>query len=432
MDASSDTQRTIQVSEVQPTQPKPTWTQIEIPSKYDIIPIHNSDRATFKQCRRRWNWSSPAKENLTVRADIHGIYPPFFFGTGIHYALEQYYHPLFRHDPVESFKTWWDVQWVGGLIEESWLDKVYDLAPVMEKGPNGHLLYRVRGLRDILPDPNQEEYDELFTLGIRMMERYKEYAPKVDDFEVLVAEHDFSVPIWDYKNNTILKSFDSRHESPNYGEFLEVHARGRMDQIWAKPNGKLGILENKTAEKIGEEYFLKLETDEQVSTYLWAAEIEAQYYDLPHKGQPMEEVVYNVLRKAYPKPPTELRGGMFSVDRNKESTTYEILMEWIKRNIPGVPLSEKQAGYVEWLKEVGDEQFNVRKLVRRNRHQIANAGQRIYLEAMDMLSNPRIYPNIRNDWACMHCQFRNPCMAMESGDDWRQMIKDNYVRAKDR
>lgn len=419
----------------------------QIPSKYDIIPIHNSDRASFKRCRRYWDWSSPTRNNLTIRADVHGINIPMFFGTAIHWALEQYYNPGLRRDPVEAFKTYWDILWRGGVVTAEWLDRVYDLKPrpipssmsgvqAVEKidgeWQEVTMTWVVRGLEDIIPDPDHNQFDELLELGIQMMTFYKTYAAKNDNFTMLMSEHDFSVPIWDFDNDRILTAVDVREESPNFGKTLEVHARGRMDGVWIKPNGKLGIIDHKTAEKVGEEYFLKLDTDEQCTSYLWAGEIEAQYYDLPHKGEPLEEVVFNVLRKAYPKPPTEVRGGMFSVDRTKESCTYDILMEWIRTNIPGVALSEKQQGYVDWLKEVGDEQFIIRKLVRRNRHQLRNAGYRMYLEALDMLGEPRIYPNIRNDFQCINCAFRAPCLAKEDGSDWQQLIRDNYSVNKDR
>lgn len=414
------------------------WVQPEIPSKWDIIPIHSSDRAAFRRCRRYWDWSSPSRHNLTVRADVHGIRIPLFFGTGIHYALEQYYYPVLKRDPVEAFKTWFNIQWRGGHVTEDWLDLVYDLKPKEirvdwnnpDKGPAP--LYQVRGLEDILPDPNREEFEELYELGVGMMTYYKEYAERVDDFTILVNEHTFSVPIWDYVNNCILKRTDIREESPNYGKQLEVHARGRMDGIYVRPNGKHGIIDHKTAQRWGEEELYKLESDEQCTHYLWAAEIEAMYYDLPHKGQPMEEVIYNVLRKAYPKPPTELKSGMFSTDRQNESTTYEMLMAWIATNMPGIPLSEKQQGYVNYLRNVGDEQFIIRKPVRRNRHQLQNAGKRLYLETLDMLGDPRIYPNISNSFKCLNCAFRTPCMAAEDGSDVQEILKSSYTTNKDR
>jgi PD-(D/E)XK nuclease superfamily len=433
--------------------------KIEIPSKYDVIPIHNSDRATFKACRRKWDWSSPARQNLTVRADVAGIYQPFFFGTGIHYALENYYTPMssIRRDPVESFKTWFDIMWTGGTVTAEWLDRVYDLNPQphdravnyasggIDDDPSSYtdsdgpvLTWTVRGLRDIVPEIDEYEFMEIRELGIAMLENYKRYAAENDGFEVISVEHDFSVPIWDYDNDCILMAVDMREQSPNYGKKLEVHSRGRMDMQTIKPNGKLGIVDHKTVEKMEAELDAKLETDEQITTYLWAAEVEASYYDLPHKGQPFEEVIYNVIRKAAPKPPTIVRGGLFSVDRNNESCTYDLIKQWMdSANISYSELDEKHQGYVDWLRKIGDEQFFVRKLVRRNRHQLRNAGYRIYQETLDMLDvamrpTHKIYPNFRKDWSCLNCQFRAPCLAIESGEDWQYLIRENYTTTKDR
>jgi Zierdtviridae exonuclease len=406
---------------------EPIYKAPEIPSKWEIIPIHNSDRGSFKRCRRYWDWNSPARHNYTVRADVYGVNIPMWFGTGIHYALEQFYNPGLRRDPVEAFRTWFDIQWRGGTVTPDWLDLVYDLNP--EPADAG--LFKVKGLSSILPDPDHLEFEELLTLGVKMMEFYKEYAANHDGFEVVMAEHNFSIPIWDYEYDRILKAHDHREDSPNFGKLLEVHARGRTDAITIRPNGKWGIVDHKTTQSIDD--LRKLEMDEQCTSYLYALEVEAVYYDLPHRGQAIEEVLYNVLRKAYPKPPTMLKNGMFSVDRLHESTTYELLMKWIDDNNLGiVKLNEKQQGYVDWLREVGDEQFIVRRPVRRNRHQIANAGQRLYLEALDMLYDPRIYPNITNDWSCLNCQFRMPCLAKEDGGDWQQLLRDNYTINRDR
>src|SRR5215472_11644363 len=278
------------------------WTPPEIPSKYDIIPIHNSDRGNFRRCRRYFDWSSPTRSNLSLRADLMGINTDLWFGTGIHWALQRFYTPGLRHDPVESWKTWFDIQWRGGIISEEWLDLVYDLEPKVvnqnfkyhdpRTGDNA-IMYMVRGLEDILPDPDGYVFDELYNLGVAMMEGYKLIAAKNDGFEVLVAEHDFSIPIWDITNDCILKAVDLREQSPNYGNVLEVHNRGRMDAIYVKPNGKIGILDHKTSSRIDEEFFIKLETDEQCTSYLYAGEVEAKFYNLPYAGEPMEEVIYN-------------------------------------------------------------------------------------------------------------------------------------------
>jgi len=421
------------------------WRPPEIPTKFDVIPLHNSDRGNFLRCRRYWDWSSPARNNLSLRADIHGINTNLWFGTGIHYALEQYYQPGLRRDPVEAWTTWFDIQWRGGTVTADWLDKVYDLNPRVvnehfkyhdpRTGDDG-IMYVVRGLEDILPDADGDEFDELRELGVQMMTFYKQYAGVNDGFEVLVVEHDFSIPVWDYENDCILKAVDLREQSPNFGKALEVHNRGRMDAIWAKPNGKLGVIDHKTSGRIDDDFFEKLDTDEQVTSYLYAAEVEAKYYNLPYAGEQMEECIYNVMRKAYPKPPTVVRGGLFSVDRKTESCTYDMLTAWMQEQDPPLSyesLPEKHQYYVDWLQEVGDEQFIIRKLVRRNRHQLQAVGRLLYDEAMDMLApDVRIYRNMSNDYKCLGCQFRAPCLAKDDGGDWEALIADNYTRTRDR
>jgi hypothetical protein len=319
---------------------------------------------------------------------------------------------------------------------------VYDLNPRKELRQKGNWVldvepvYVVRGLEDILPDADGDIYDGLRELGVQMMTFYKEYAEANDAFEVLVVEHDFSIPIWDFENDCILKATDLREHSPNYGKKLEVHNRGRMDAIWSKPNGKLGVIDHKTSSRIDEDFFEKLDTDEQVTSYLYAAEVEAKYYDLPYAGEQMEECIYNVLRKAFPKPPTVVRGGLFSVDRKEESCTYDMLTSWMQEQEPPVlyeELSEKHQNYVDWLQELGADQFIVRKQVRRNRHQLQAAGYLMYQQAMDMLApDVRIYRNMTNDYKCMGCQFRAPCLAKDDGGDWEQLINDNFTRTRDR
>ena len=415
------------------------WKAPDIPGKYDIIPVHNSDRGSFLRCRRYWDWSSPTRNNLSLRADIHGVNTDLWFGTGIHWALEQYYQPgqAIRRDPVEAWTTWFDIQWRGGTVTHDWLDKVYDLNPrpnMADQSIGGTWI--VRGLEDILPDADGDKYDELRELGVQMMSFYKQYAEVNDGFEVLVVEHDFSIPIWDYENDCILKATDLREHSPNFGKELEVHNRGRMDAIWTKPNGKFGVIDHKTSARIDEDFFEKLDSDEQVTSYLYAAEVEAKYYDLPYAGEEMQECIYNVLRKTYPKPPTVVRGGLFSVDRANESCTYDMLAAWMQEQEPPVTyeeLPEKHKGYVDWLQTLGADQFIIRKQVRRNRHQLQAAGRTLYEQAMDMLdANVRIYRNMSNDFKCLGCQFRAPCLAHDDGGDWEQLIADNYTRTRDR
>jgi hypothetical protein len=426
---------------------------IEVPSKWDIIPLHTSDRATFKECRRRWFWSSPAHSNLIPKQSVYGIYEPFWFGNGIHYALEHYYSPILREDPEVAFDTWYDIQWNGGIIKEEELDQFSDRAPQ----PQADGTYYVKGLSETLPNPEDPMYENLHQIGLGMMRFYKEYAAREDDFTVISSEHTFSVPILDPKTGEALYMFDTRTMPENwepgfdgnkYGPYQtegmdvggrtrimkQVHARGRMDLIvQSNEYGHYVIMDHKTSKNaITEDYFEHTDLDEQCTTYIWAAELEAQLYDLPYKE--IKGIVYQALRKAYPQPPNLTSRGLPSINRQTETTTAELFDKMIvELDLQHYFESdEKMQQYYTYLCDLGDKQFIWRHDVTRNKHQKENAGLRIYMEAMDMLDNPRIYPNPTKNFTCLKCFFRNPCLALESGLDYEAMIVDGYEPNYDR
>jgi hypothetical protein len=400
----------------------------QVPDKMEVIPIHSSDAMAFKRCRRYWDWASPMRHNLQKRADLWGVQFPLWFGTGIHWCLELYYDPRTGPDadPVASWKYWYNLQMKGGVIPADQLQMYYDPEPKLL--PDGE--YKVRGLLDLLPDmvlmEFEAEAEEHYELGIGMMEFYKEFAPAHDDFDVVLTEHLFSVPILDPSTGKPM-----RHIDPRDGEVKEVHYRGKQDGalVRHRESGSYGLLENKTAARIGEEYMAKLEMDEQCTRYLWASSQEARLYDWPYDEATF--VVYNALRKAFPKPPTVLKNGYaLSVDRENESTTADLFRAaldndeatriWFEGN-------EKAENYLAWLDEMGTDLFVQRDLVFRNKHEIESCNERIYYEALDMLSSPNIYPNPTNDWLCRKCQFRAPCLMKNDGSDFAQYIEDNYV-----
>ena len=177
----------------------PTLPDIKNPSKWDIIPVHASDRATFKYCRRQWAWSSPSRLNLIPRTRVHGIREPLWFGTGIHHALQQYYSPL-REDPVIAWETWFNTQWNGGLVTKDEVKEYGDREP--QYSPE-HDAYFIVGLDELLPNPDYDHFMELLDLGKGMMKFYKEYAAANDNFTVIATEHDFSVPILDLEGNPL-------------------------------------------------------------------------------------------------------------------------------------------------------------------------------------------------------------------------------------
>lgn len=430
------------------------------PSKWDIIPIHTSDRGTFKDCRRRWDWSSPARLNLTRKVRIYGITWPLFFGTAIHFALEQYYNPVLNEDPVVEFDFFMDLHWKGGIVSEEDLDKygLTDREPRLLS--NGS--YNVEGLIDLLPDADPGQWDEFVELGRGMLNFYKTYAEKSDNFTTIAVEHNFSVPILDPSTGKALYMVDTRVEpegwAPDfslenqYGPLMQmshiqlglqkssavvkqVHARGKIDKvIQDNRTGQFGLHDYKTVGRAWDDNDFKfLELDEQVTTYMWAGEREAAMYGLEYKS--LDFIVYESIRKGYPKPPTRLKSGEPSIARSTETTTAEMFAQYISDN--GLDIvyqaDSKMQSYYAYLLEEGDKQFIERKPVYRNAAQKRNCGNRIFLEAQDMLdSNVRIYPNPTKNWNCLNCAFRSPCVMAEQGADFIGILSDSYHGNYDR
>jgi hypothetical protein len=361
------------------------------------------------------------RQNLQPKVEFSGLVMPLWFGSGVHYALAQYYNPILKRDPVETFLWWYDLQMNGGIIDEEYLDLVYDRKP-QSYVHNGTVQYQVRGLFDLLPEYDLEQYEEHRELGIGMLNYYKEYAEEHDTFAVICEEHTFSVPIRD-SSGQIYYAVD-----PRDGIRKQVHLRGTQDAIiQSLETGQFGILEHKTAVAIDEAYHRKLELDEQSITYLLAGQLEASIHGLEYEK--LSFVLYNAIRKAFPRPPTPTKNGLFSINRQSESTTPRLLREYISSHGLDVVVEtdERLKNYVDWVERQGDQQFIKRTYVRRNRTQIESCGKRIYEEARDMLDkNLRIYPNPTGDYSCLYCVFRAPCIAKEDGSDWQIMLNDEY------
>lgn len=430
-------------------------TTIEVPSKWDIIPIHASDRSTFKSCRRQWAWSSPSRMNLIPKVQVSGVRENLWYGTLIHLSLQAYYSKP-SVDPVDAFEAAWQLQWNGGLIHEKELTEFADRYPV--PGPQEGT-YWVKGLSELLPDAENkaEDFEKWRELGRGMMTFYRDgYGPTYDDFEVIQLEHLFSVPVLDPEGKamyavdtrTMPEDWEPNFKLENsfgpliledyYGEgehviYKQVHARGKMDVIAKIDEGYI-IRDYKTVGKaLDDDYFRHLDLDEQCTTYLTLAEREAQMYGLEYKE--IDYIDYVALRKAFPSKPTITQRGLPSINRAEESTTAEIfeltvielgLELWLKED-------PKAKAYYEYLVSMGDRQYVWPERVRRNPMQKKNAELRLFYEARDMLDpNLVLYPNPRKEYLCLNCIFRAPCIAAEDGSDWEWMLDNNYLANYDR
>lgn len=175
--------------------------------------IHVSDRILFKRCRRKWHWGSPLRRNLTT-TDV--AYGPFWFGTGFHFALEDFHGHARFGTAADAFRVYC------GAFESS-----------------------------ELPD----DYSELKDLGPTMLDYYQFYwLPRRSEFQTLFVdgvpqvEVDFSIKL-------------PRRALPLEGTF---------DRVVVDPYKRLWVEDYKTAARYDS---TKLETDPQVTAYSLAASI---------------------------------------------------------------------------------------------------------------------------------------------------------------
>ena len=169
--------------------------------------IHVTERSTFKQCRRLWDYQyKQGLQHPTDRIDARWI------GKGVHFALAEYYRG-------NDWKTYLD-GWFEIKIEEH-----------VQQTP--------------LTADTSAKIEEIKTLVNAMLKGYELYAEEKDDFEVIGTEIALSVPI-----------------PGTDGGFLA----GTIDMI-VRRHGKLWVFDHKTFASFADP--VSLELDDQMTAYLW-------------------------------------------------------------------------------------------------------------------------------------------------------------------
>jgi len=333
--------------------------------------IRTSDRNYFKRCRQLWDFTSKIRQNYEPEI----VAKPLNFGTAIHAALEAFYDP-------QAFKNMGYESRVGiGL--GSFLKTIKEQKAT-------HL--RIRGAEDLAFEI-EDDYEQQSALGIGMLQNYFSWARTNDNFIPVYVEIEFEVPI----------------------EGLDATYQGRIDLIVQDEFGYYWIVDHKTTSQFGDVEYLAL--DEQCGSYVWAIK---KAIGIDIKG-----IIYNEIRKAVPEGPKVLKKGTLSVDKGA-NTTYELFLQACK-NLDQP--TEMYADYLDYLKNNG-KQFIRRTKVLKNSNELEVQERRIYLEAVDMINNPSIYPNASR-FNCMGCSFMQPCIAkQENNIEGMQFMLDNLFRKR--
>lgn len=205
-----------------------------------------SERKAFRNCPQAWWWQY--REGLVPKGAPAS---QLWFGTGIHYALAEWYDIGFARgvEPVKTFTSW-----VGKERQE-----------YIQTGRNEFGL---------------PEFEDAWTLGISMLNHYRAQYGKDDELETLAIEQPFEIDVVDERGDyvcTVAGTFDG---------VLRDHVDGNI-YLW----------EHKTAQQISTAY---LSLDDQAGTYYAVASQVLRAHKILSPRDRIHGILYNFLRKAKP------------------------------------------------------------------------------------------------------------------------------------
>lgn len=371
--------------------------------------VRTSDRRVFRRCLRKWQFQSSLQGNWKHKGTEQNI--NFWFGSAIHFAMEDYHGYNRFGDPRKAFWAY------------------YQAFPTNE-----------------LPNGAEAHYE----LGMAMLSYYMTWYPRhntVADFETVWVdpethkivpketkgavpgvEQSFMIPlnIWvavDIDTDEIIQVFnDLADVSPFYTEgttnivlnehvctIVPIYYHGTMDRIVVDRYGRYWILDYKTAKGADTN---KLDTDDQISAYLWAFE---KWFGIRPYG-----FIYLQLTKDPVQEPKRLKNGELSVDK-KQKTTYSLLKQEIIKDYEKV--SNAPDKLIQFLNHMAEQEspegdrFIRWDFVKRSPEQIQSTERHIYGELKQML-NPELYcyPSPTRD-CIWDCPIRELCLAMDKEDN---------------
>lgn len=345
--------------------------------------IRTSDRISFKQCRRKWGWSSHLKNNLGAK----NLAAPLWFGSAIHYALEDFHGWNHFKRASNAFRAF--------CIATS-----------------------KQNVRQLPIEAN-----ELYELGIAMMDYYQDY---------WLAEREMTKTYWEKNAQGILEpqcevNFSIPIPLDEYPQLKELARRngadtilyrGTIDRVGIDEYGNLWCVEYKTAKRAEHAHYM---TDPQVTTYIWAMR---HIYK-----QPVAGVIYYQFIKDEPKLPRLLSSGKISTASNLASSVplYRKQLTDLYGSVTNAPKENQEfLATLSRTETENKDRYVVRERVTRNEQQCDSEAVKIILEMEDML-NPDLplYPNPTRQCPYM-CSFLGPCITMDDGGDWETELSQEF------
>lgn len=335
--------------------------------------IRTSDRIQYRGCRRRWGWQSHLRGNLSSKENAG----PLWFGSGVHFALEDF-HSINRYGhPAKAFEAF-----------------------IKATKKNEHVI------------PLPADWDDLRILGHGMMYYYGDYwlrnRPPLRTF---IHNGQYQVEV--NAHIEIPRSQLPKHVQDNYDRVIYSVT---FDRVIEDEDQLLWIVEYKTAKRLETRH---LPTDPQVNSYCWAGQM---LY-----GREISGVIYQQHLKKIPDLPRILADGTISTNKS-QGTTHALYRHQVV-NLCGPDYTRWPGKYVDAVNYFASQESQVhddfirRDKVSRNSHMAQAEGQKILFELDEMLNpNTALYPNPTR-FQCGWCPFMNACISIDDGGDWEFELK---------
>jgi hypothetical protein len=300
----------------------------------------------------------------------------FWFGTGFHYALEDFHGYNFYGSPVMAWHAYVIACRLAGKLPDNW--------------------------KDLVP------------LGEAMMEYYVDWIENRDTMKtfwvdgVPQCEVRFDIPI------------DFDFSQPRYcdSHFTHVVYRGTIDRVLIDEDKRLWLLDYKTCKSFPQD---DPDYNQQASAYCWAASV-------LYPGYIIAGFIFQHHRKERPEPPKLLASGKLST--NKQMLTTAKLYRGALINMYGSVTAapqENRAFYENLLEDESEDRdrYIKREKTYRELHRTQAEGTKVMLEIEDML-DPHLpmYPNMTKDCA-WDCGGKDACILLDNGGDWESEL--NYL-----
>lgn len=368
--------------------------------------IRTSDRRTFRRCLRKWDFQSSLRGNWQYAGTEQNI--NFWFGSAIHFSMEDYHGENKFGDPRKAFWAYYQAFPANELPMGA--EAYYELGMAML---SYYLTWYKRhndvtGFETALVDPETRQlYDPHKVKKTNKME----YA----------VEQSFILPLNTYvavdANGNIRKAFFDVQDPSNISftyngikcDIVPICYHGTMDKIVCDKYGRYWILDYKTAKGADTN---KLDTDDQISAYLWAFE---KWFGIKPYG-----FIYLQLTKEAVQEPKRLKNGELSVDK-KQKTTYSLLKQEIIKDYGTVNAAPDKLirflNHMAAIESPEGDRFIRWDFVKRTPEQIKSTEEHIIGELRHMLwEDLYCYPTPTRD-CIWDCPCRDLCLALDRKDE---------------